>query len=112
MISKHSLLFLLFTVLTAACTLPEPAAITPATPDAPTRTENGLQPDTPPATGLPLGMPTLIFHNGTLLTMDPDRPGAQAIAIQKDTILAVGSDDEILALAVESTRIIDLGARQ
>lgn len=109
MISKHSLLFLLFTVLTAACTLPEPAAITPTTPDAPTRTENGLQPDTPPATGLPLGMPTLIFHNGTLLTMDPDRPGAQAIAIQKDTILAVGSDDEILALAVESTRIIDLG---
>ena len=36
---------------------------------------------------------------GNILTMDPERPFATALAIRGDRILAVGSDEEILALA-------------
>jgi predicted amidohydrolase YtcJ len=40
--------------------------------------------------------------------MDPDRPSGQAVAIQGDTILAVGSDQAILALVGDDTTVIDL----
>ena len=35
----------------------------------------------------------LVLRNGTVVTVDPDLPEAQAIAIDGDTIVAVGSDD-------------------
>ncbi|MCJ7797332.1 MAG: amidohydrolase family protein, partial [Thermoleophilia bacterium] len=54
------------------------------------------------------GAPDIIFHNGNLLTMEEDRPAAQAIAIAGDRILAVGSDSEVLALAGPGTAIVDL----
>jgi predicted amidohydrolase YtcJ len=50
----------------------------------------------------------IIFHNGNLLTMEPDQPLASAIAIQEGRILAVGAEEEILALAGALTQIIDL----
>jgi predicted amidohydrolase YtcJ len=52
--------------------------------------------------------PTLIFYNGTVLTMDGDRPTAEAIAVAGDLILAVGTDEDILALEVADTRVVDL----
>jgi len=54
------------------------------------------------------GAPDIVFHNGNLLTMEEDRPAAQAIAIAGDRILAVGSDSEVLALAGPGTAIVDL----
>jgi predicted amidohydrolase YtcJ/peptidoglycan hydrolase-like protein with peptidoglycan-binding domain len=57
------------------------------------------------------GAPDIIFHNGNLLTMEEDRPAAQAIAIAGDRILAVGSDSEVLALAGPGTTIVDLQGR-
>ena len=54
------------------------------------------------------GPPTLIFHNGTVLTMNTDQPVAEAIAIADDIIVAVGSNDDILALQVPTTLVIDL----
>jgi len=52
--------------------------------------------------------PDLILHDGVLITMDPDRPRAAAIAIAGERILAVGTDEEILALAEAGTTVIDL----
>ncbi len=65
----------------------------------------------PPAASVPQTKSepaTLIFHNGTILTMDEDQPTAQAIALAGDKVLAVGSNHEILALRDSSTQVIDL----
>ncbi|MDZ5454387.1 amidohydrolase [Labrys sp. ZIDIC5] len=51
----------------------------------------------------------LIIHNARILTMDEQRPRAQALAVVGNRLLAVGSDSEILALAGEGTRRIDAG---
>jgi oligopeptide transport system substrate-binding protein len=53
----------------------------------------------------------VIFHNGTLLTMEADRPQVQAIAIRADRILAVGNDEKILALQGPGTLVVDLAGR-
>jgi predicted amidohydrolase YtcJ len=55
--------------------------------------------------------PTLILHNGRIYTVNPDQPWATAVAIHNAHITAVGSDDEILALAGPLTRKLDLGGR-
>ena len=54
------------------------------------------------------GSADLIFINGNIITVDPNQPQAQAIAIQSDRILAVGSNEEINAHRGEQTEIIDL----
>lgn len=59
----------------------------------------------------PTSGPTLIFFNGQVITLEADQPQAQALAVQGDKILAVGSNDEILALKGSSTRLIDLQGR-
>jgi predicted amidohydrolase YtcJ len=55
--------------------------------------------------------PTLILTNARILTMDPARPRAQAVALAGERILAVGSRAAIEALAGPGTRIIDCGGR-
>ncbi len=50
----------------------------------------------------------LILHNGTIWTVDEATPTAQAVAIQDGHFIAVGSDDEVLALAGPGTEVIDL----
>ena len=55
--------------------------------------------------------PTLILHSGKVYTVDRRQPWAQAVAIRGETILAVGSDDEIRALAGPDTRQIHLEGR-
>lgn len=49
----------------------------------------------------------LIVTNARILTMDEERPAAEAIAISGDRIAAIGSRAEIEALAGPATRIID-----
>ena len=51
----------------------------------------------------------LIITNGTVLTMDPARPRAEAVAVASGRILAVGGADEIAALAGPGTQRIDAG---
>ncbi len=51
--------------------------------------------------------PDLILHNARVCTQDPHLPFAQAVAVRKHRILAVGSNDEVLALARSITRRID-----
>ena len=50
----------------------------------------------------------LILTNGTIYTVDEDRPWAEAIAIQGERILLVGSSTEVDATRGEHTRVIDL----
>jgi len=53
----------------------------------------------------------LILHNGNIWTVNPLEPRAQAIAIARGRILAIGSDQEVLGLATPTTRKIDLGKK-
>jgi len=53
----------------------------------------------------------LIFRNGTLLTQDPARPVASALAAAGGRIVAVGRDQDVLHLSGPGTRTIDLGGR-
>jgi predicted amidohydrolase YtcJ len=55
--------------------------------------------------------PTLVLYNGNIITVDADRPRAQAIAIARDRISAVGTDAEMRALADRNTKLVDLGGR-
>jgi predicted amidohydrolase YtcJ len=54
---------------------------------------------------------TLIVTNGDVHTMDPARPRARALAAVGETIVAVGSDEEIRPLGGLATEVIDLGGR-
>ena len=51
--------------------------------------------------------PTLIILNASVHTMNAAQPTAQALALNGNRIVAVGSNDEIQRLAGESTRLID-----
>lgn len=53
--------------------------------------------------------PTLIVTNARVLTMDPARPRAEAIALSGDRIAALGPRHEIEALAGPQTQVIDAG---
>jgi len=55
--------------------------------------------------------PELIIHGGTLLTMDPATEGASAFAISHGNITHVGSDDEILLLAGDNTKLVNLAGQ-
>jgi hypothetical protein len=41
----------------------------------------------------------IILHNAKIYTVDPARPWAEALAIERQRIMAVGSNDEVLARA-------------
>jgi predicted amidohydrolase YtcJ len=50
----------------------------------------------------------LVLRGGRVVTVDEGRPEAQAIAVAGDTIVAIGSDEEIQPFIGSSTRTIDL----
>jgi predicted amidohydrolase YtcJ len=53
----------------------------------------------------------LLFINGAVLTLDPQRPEAEALAIGDGQVLAVGPTAEVRPLAGPRTRVIDLAGR-
>ena len=53
----------------------------------------------------------LVLRNGKVVTMDPSHPEAQAIAMAGDTIVAVGTNEEIEKYVGETTRVIDLAGQ-
>jgi len=55
--------------------------------------------------------PDWILTNGRILTVDTGFSVVQALAIQDDRILAVGSDEQIMALAAAGTKHTDLAGR-
>ncbi len=54
----------------------------------------------------------LVLVNGKVWTVDAAKPQAEAIAVWRDRILAVGTDAEVKALAGPATRVIDLRGRR
>ena len=52
-----------------------------------------------------------VFVNGQVLTMDGDNSIAEAVSVRGDRIERVGSSEEILALADDSTEVVDLRGR-
>jgi len=50
----------------------------------------------------------LVLRDGRVITMDPARPQAEALAVAGEQIVAVGSDSEIDAYVGDSTHVIDL----
>src|SRR3990170_4959342 len=52
--------------------------------------------------------PDLILHDAVVLTLDTDDTIATAVAVAGETIVAVGSDAEVLALAGPGTTLVDL----
>lgn len=81
---------LLLAGLTAACSGSTPA------------------PPPPPPAG---AVADLLLINGNVVTVDAGRPRAEAVAIQDDRILAVGSTADLQAVLGPSTRVIDLYGR-
>ncbi len=55
--------------------------------------------------------PDIILYNGAIATQAIASPAAQALAVGGDTIVAVGSNADLLALADAHTETIDLGGR-
>ncbi len=95
----------MFLVLAAAC---EPGLVSrmPST-SAPVATS----PSEPPATVDSDETPDVIFHSGTVMTMEAGYPVFEAIAIRGDRIIAVGNDEEILDLAGADTQLIGLNGQ-
>ena len=56
--------------------------------------------------------PELILHRGLFTTLDRANPTASAVAITDGKFSAVGRDHEVMPLAGERTRIIDLKGRR
>jgi predicted amidohydrolase YtcJ len=62
--------------------------------------------------GAPAGAPAdLVLLGGHVVTVDPARPEAQAVAVRGDRILAVGSDAEIRRLVGPATQVVELHGR-
>ena len=54
---------------------------------------------------------TLVLHKGKLVTVDEKLPEAQALAARGDTIVAVGTNEEVAPYIGPETRVVDLGGR-
>ena len=55
--------------------------------------------------------PDTIFVGDHIVTMDPDRPAVDAVAIRDGLITAAGARDAVLAGRGEETRVVELGER-
>lgn len=58
-----------------------------------------------------MAQPDLIVVNANILTMDPLTPRVEALAVSAGKVCALGSTDQIRALAGLSTRVVDAGGR-
>jgi predicted amidohydrolase YtcJ len=57
------------------------------------------------------GQATFALVNGTVHTIDPRRPRAQAVAVADGKIAAVGTDDEVREVITSGTEVLDLKGR-
>ncbi len=55
--------------------------------------------------------PDTIIHNGEIITMEQSPAQVEALAIQGESILAIGNESDILTMAGPDTLIIDLEGR-
>ena len=53
----------------------------------------------------------LVVFNGNIITMDPQKPNASALAVKSYKVLVVGNDDEVMDFVPTAKRVIDLGGK-
>ncbi len=53
----------------------------------------------------------LVVFNGNIITMDPQKPNASALAVKSYKVLVVGNDDEVMDFVPAAKRVIDLGGK-
>lgn len=53
----------------------------------------------------------LVLTNASILTMDENRPRAEALAIRGDRIVAIGTHADVQPWTGPGTRVADLGGR-
>ena len=58
-----------------------------------------------------MGKATTFYRNGTILTMDSRGSVASALAVEGNVVLAVGTDDDVMAHAGPDTVVTDLRGR-
>ena len=56
--------------------------------------------------------PDLILRNGQFTTLDRSNPQADAVAIKNERFIAAGPEREVMALAGNGSKVIDLKARR
>jgi len=54
---------------------------------------------------------TLVLLNGNIATMEDSKPHVEAVAVRNDTIIAVGSNNDIKNYVGDSTKVIDLNGK-
>jgi len=50
-----------------------------------------------------------IFFGDNIVTMDPDQPTVEAVAVLGETIVAAGARGDVMAFRGDATRVVDLG---
>ena len=111
---NHEILALLITcilvvglVALTSCTTPTPKE--PTSEPSRERARYEIEPCLPT---IPLETQAdVIFHNGTIITVDTDFSLTQAIAIKGERILATDCDKNILSLKGNETKVIDLAGK-
>ena len=58
-----------------------------------------------------IGHPQLLIRNTNIITIDPRRPRAQALAIRDGRFIAVGDDESVSRLAGPDTKVLNLGGK-
>ena len=58
------------------------------------------------------GPPDLIVHGAEVTTLWDERPEAEAVAVRDGLALAVGTDEEVLALCGPETEVLDAAGRR
>ncbi|MGD9395399.1 MAG: amidohydrolase [Candidatus Thorarchaeota archaeon] len=53
----------------------------------------------------------LVVFNGNIITMDPQKPTATALAVKSYKVLAIGEEEEVVDLIPNAKRVIDLGGK-
>lgn len=64
-----------------------------------------------PAAAAESGKADLVFRNGDVITMDPKRPRASAVAVRAGRIVYVGGDAGVRGFAGSGTEVVDLKGR-
>ncbi|MHA2151679.1 MAG: amidohydrolase [Candidatus Thorarchaeota archaeon] len=53
----------------------------------------------------------LVVFNGNIITMDPQKPSATALAVKSYKILAIGEEQDVVDLIPHAKKVIDLGGK-
>ena len=102
--------FVTIALVLTACGAPATPSPSPSPTTAPSASP--VPTESAPASSSPAGpVADAIFRDANVVTMDDAHPRAEAVAIKGDTILAVGTSEEMDAFQGPSTAVVTLGGK-